>query len=934
VNIGFLIDRTLRWTSKDDEVTAFRSNMSRERYLERLKLSMSGKESHIPTNLLAQPIVPAAPSVFVTLFLTSANPSKKVSASISDTADSFMAKVFPLYAKSGRVPAGSVVDDFVLKPMQLSEYITGSHSFFQFKYVADCVSSGREIHLDIIQRSKIEVLRSRVRTQAFTVPVSDAEDCVWSQSTYDPTIRYDHREICSAAQKTWSSLDVISLWDLSNRNLRFKITGLEGFTSCGDSSVAVRVDLFEGTSSLLSQPLMTSPTSLTEGSAQVGLDWLDSKISLANLPRATILSLTVLSDTAKMTPIAWANIPLFDHKHELKQGNVTTAMWPWIENDVRSLGTRQSRPNFMPNAPQISMRFDTFSLPVVFPTEPLNVGSIRGPTAMSSDESCAVERIANAAPLEPLSNMDKAMLWRCRYLLGSQTKLLSKFVQSVPRCDFRARQEMHRLALAWTPSKDPLDALELLSATCADPVVRKYAVSRLELLSDDQLVDILLQLVQALKFEPYLDCALARFLLHRAMRSKLIGHFLFWYLKAEIHSDDCYERNGLLLEAYLRGAGPNQCDSFIKQVKLHSELVRLSSRVRECSPSGRATLLQQELTRINATCFTSPLCLPIDPFVEVTAIQVDKCRAMTSKQVPIWIVFNQADSVHSQKAVMFKAGDDLRQDMLVLQMFRIMSKMWKQQGLDLQMSPYNVLSTGNRVGFVEIVPKSTTICRVHDVRILCKFFLCVANFNQFFRSQTLSGITGALNDDLLTKWMQQKNPSRDMLTAAVERFVKSCAGYCVATYVMGIGDRHSDNVMITDEGRLVHIDFGHILGNFKEKFGIKRERVPFVFTSDMAHAMGGKDSEFYESFVSLSVKAYNILREKAHLFVNLFVMMLGSGLPELQTIDDVSYMVDMFRSDLSNADAAADFSSQINSCVDSSNTKMLWLFHSIAQRLH
>ena len=43
---------------------------------------------------------------------------------------------------------------------------------------------------------------------------------------------------------------------------------------------------------------------------------------------------------------------------------------------------------------------------------------------------------------------------------------------------------------------------------------------------------------------------------------------------------------------------------------------------------------------------------------------------------------------------------------------------------------------------------------------------------------------------------------------------------------------------------MFHIDFGHILGNFKSKLGIKRERVPFVLAHDFVHVINkGKTNE-------------------------------------------------------------------------------------------
>ena len=43
---------------------------------------------------------------------------------------------------------------------------------------------------------------------------------------------------------------------------------------------------------------------------------------------------------------------------------------------------------------------------------------------------------------------------------------------------------------------------------------------------------------------------------------------------------------------------------------------------------------------------------------------------------------------------------------------------------------------------------------------------------------------------------------------AIEEFTLSAAGYCVATYVLGIADRHSDNIMLKENGQ-VSVFWGH-----------------------------------------------------------------------------------------------------------------------------
>lgn len=81
-------------------------------------------------------------------------------------------------------------------------------------------------------------------------------------------------------------------------------------------------------------------------------------------------------------------------------------------------------------------------------------------------------------------------------------------------------------------------------------------------------------------------------------------------------------------------------------------------------------------------------------------------------------MFQNADSLGDPIHVLFKVGDDLRQDQLTLQMFRLMDQMWLNEGLDLKMSPYHCVETGNETGMIEVVLNAETTAGIQKVRFV------------------------------------------------------------------------------------------------------------------------------------------------------------------------------------------------------------------------
>ena len=62
--------------------------------------------------------------------------------------------------------------------------------------------------------------------------------------------------------------------------------------------------------------------------------------------------------------------------------------------------------------------------------------------------------------------------------------------------------------------------------------------------------------------------------------------------------------------------------------------------------------------------------------------------------------------------VIYKVGDDLRADMLVLRLLAKFDEIWKKEKLDFKLNAYGCISTGDKEGLICVVPNSTTIASI------------------------------------------------------------------------------------------------------------------------------------------------------------------------------------------------------------------------------
>ena len=102
--------------------------------------------------------------------------------------------------------------------------------------------------------------------------------------------------------------------------------------------------------------------------------------------------------------------------------------------------------------------------------------------------------------------------------------------------------------------------------------------------------------------------------------------------------------------------------------------------------------------------------LPLDPKVVVTGMLAEKAYMFKSALVPLKLTFTTVAG--PEYSIIYKLGDDLRQDQLILQLFMLMDRLLKNENLDLQLTPYSALATSGDIGMLQCVPKCEALAAI------------------------------------------------------------------------------------------------------------------------------------------------------------------------------------------------------------------------------
>lgn len=209
--------------------------------------------------------------------------------------------------------------------------------------------------------------------------------------------------------------------------------------------------------------------------------------------------------------------------------------------------------------------------------------------------------------------------------------------------------------------------------------------------------------------------------------------------------------------------------------------------------------------------------------------------------------------------VIYKSGDDLRQEVLAMQLIVLMDDILKKAKLPIQLVSYTIVVMSHDSGILECVPNAK------DIDGLKKGFV----------------ERGFGSDYTLAKFFEDYFGKRGTarFRAARKNFIETMVGYSLYQYLFQLKDRHNGNIMLDRNGRVIHIDFGFLLSN-SPGGNINFESSPFKLSQEFLEVLGGERSESgdmsegFALFRGLMINGFMELRKHRERFIDICEIMI------------------------------------------------------------
>eukprot|EP01117_Protostelium_nocturnum_P007910 TRINITY_DN2825_c0_g1_i1.p1 TRINITY_DN2825_c0_g1~~TRINITY_DN2825_c0_g1_i1.p1 ORF type:complete len:1936 (+),score=831.43 TRINITY_DN2825_c0_g1_i1:212-6019(+) len=435
-----------------------------------------------------------------------------------------------------------------------------------------------------------------------------------------------------------------------------------------------------------------------------------------------------------------------------------------------------------------------------------------------------------------------------------------------------------KYVLYWAPVTPPVAISLLQAAYNSSLLVIQYAVRVLHNFSPETIIYYIPQLVQTLRYD--VTGSVFQYLLNVSKESELLAHQLIWNIQTYTKTQEQNRLTataGKLKEAIIAGMTPEVLQRYKIEFEFFKTVTKISAiLLKEAeTKEARKPLLVSELKKLPAPSLD--IYLPTNPDTKVHGIFPEKASALQSAaKAPILVAFDchtRESETHVDgqlkwtkpfiQACIFKTGDDVRQDMLAIQIIDLFQRIFKTVGLDLFLYPYKVIATKPDCGLIEVVPNAVS------------------------RDALGKKLENGLYDYFVQKYGP---PSSEAFQIARLNFIKSMAAYAVVCFLLNIKDRHNGNILVDEAGHIVHIDFGFIFDT-SPGGDIGFEVAPFKMSAEMIEIMGGRpDAEPFKYFMELSVKAFLAARQHSDAIITLVTLMLETNLPSLkpeQTIENL-----------------------------------------------